>query len=53
MVFTKHETRDTNHGFLVFPCPSGDSKESNPNTGQRFFTNHESRNTNHGFYDDE
>ncbi len=47
-VFTSHETRK-----MVFPCPSDDSKESNPNPGQRVFTNHETRITNHGFYDDE
>ena len=44
-VFTSHETRN-----MVFPSPSGDSKKSNPNPGQRVFTNHGSRNTNHGFY---
>ena len=49
-VFTSHESRN-----MVFPCscPSGDSKESNPNPGQRVFTTHETRITNHGFYDDE
>ena len=39
-VFTGHETRN-----MVFPCSSGDSKESNPKPGQRAF--HESRDTNH------
>ncbi len=39
-VFTSHETRN-----MVFPCSSGDSKESNPKPGQRAF--HESRDTNH------
>ena len=36
-----HQQRDTQH---VFPCPSGDSKESNPKPGLRGFsriTNHE------------
>ena len=42
-----HQPRDTQHGF---PCPSGDSKESNPKPDQRVFTNHETRNTNHGFF---
>ena len=41
-------SRNTNHGFLVFPCPSGDSKESNPKPDQRVF--HETRITNHGLY---
>ena len=30
---------------MVFPSPSGNSKESNPKPGQRVFTKHESRNT--------
>ena len=53
MVFTKHETRNTafmlftNHESrnMVFPCPSGDSKESNAKPDQRVF--HETRNTRH------
>ena len=39
-VFISHETRN-----MVFPCPSGDSRESNPKPGQRVF--HESRITRH------
>ena len=39
-VFTSHETRN-----MGFPCPSGDSKESNPKPGQPVF--HESRDTRH------
>ncbi|MYA80216.1 MAG: hypothetical protein F4X39_06785 [Acidobacteriia bacterium] len=42
-VCTSHESRN-----MVFPCSSGDSKESNPNPGHRVF--HESRVTNHGLY---
>ena len=44
-VFTSHETRN-----MVFPCSSGDSKESNPKPDQQVFTKHETRNTNHGLY---
>ena len=48
-----HETRDTKRGLyafhesrnMVFPCPSGDSKESNAKPDQRVF--HETRNTRH------
>ena len=43
-VFTSRESRN-----MVFPLPSGNSKESNPNPGQRVFTKHESRVTKHGF----
>ena len=35
-----HQPRDTQHAF---PLPSGDSKESNLEPGQRVFTNHETR----------
>ena len=35
---------------MLFPSPSGDSKESNPKPGQQVFTNHETRDTKHGFY---
>ncbi len=44
-VFSSHETRN-----MLFPSPSGDSKESNPKPGQQVFTNHETRITKHGFY---
>ena len=39
---TRHESRN-----MVFPCPSGDFKESNPKPNQPVF--HESRDTKHGF----
>ena len=35
---------------MVFPCPTGDFKESNPSPTNGFFTNDESRVTKHGFY---
>ncbi len=41
-VFTSHESRN-----MVFPLPSGDSKESNSKPDQQVFTNHETRITNH------
>ena len=44
-VFSSNETRN-----MLFPSPSGDSKESNPKPGQQVFTNHETRDTKHGFY---
>ena len=40
MLFTSHESRN-----MVFPCPSGDFKESNPKPNQPVF--HESRDTRH------
>ena len=55
--FTNHETRDTKHESRPlffhqprgtqhgFPCPCGDSKESNPKPDQQVF--HESRDTRH------
>ena len=51
--FTSHESRATackvftRHGSrnMIFPCPPGDSKKSNPKPGQPVF--HESRNTRH------
>ncbi len=47
LVFTNQEKRDTKHGF---PCPCGDSEESNPKPDQQAFTKHGSRDTKHGFY---
>ena len=42
-VFTKHETRDTNHGLYG-------ARLGEPSASSEVFTKHETRNTRHGFF---